>query len=497
MGLTTDVISLIRKTKPKSSNYFNKENFEKINTTITLQKIRIFSVIIVAFSMYFFYVDFVVLKDVEDLIFRKNLINIHIISFIISIIYLVLYKYIKKVNPLSLIPKIIIWAYIFIGIFLAALASINSQRLEIGNLNAYVFIIVIMALVYTVEPWSMLGIYIINHMFFIYKISTVDQSISVIISNQINSTAVVVAGISITFLFHAYRVKDFINKNKLEASESTFKKLFYINPLPLYVIRFTDGVFLFANEKALNFYTISKGVIASVKIRDIYANKEEWTHISEEIKKTGYAHNRIVEQLSLAGEKRWVITNYEVIDYNDEKAILCGVTDISEIKKMENQLIEHASTDPLTGVINRRKGLEILEDVVVLAKEGKLSFILCFVDINGLKIVNDKYGHNEGDFLITTICNVIKDKISSEDILFRHGGDEFIILFKGKSIYEVKIICDKIKDKLQDLNNKGIKPYPIGISFGLYEYDKNKSITVKQIIEIADKEMYKSKTKSI
>jgi len=159
----------------------------------------------------------------------------------------------------------------------------------------------------------------------------------------------------------------------------------------------------------------------------------------------------------------------------------------------KKRLIKYAYTDSLTGIPNRRKGLELLNNALEKARHNKTSLIICFVDINDLKKVNDSFGHSEGDKLIIIISNVLCKIISDNITVFRYGGDEFIIIIENKTITEAENLCNSIKEQFDILNQEENKPYSIDASFGLYEVDVDKEYTVKEIIEAADRNMYYKK----
>jgi PleD family two-component response regulator len=97
------------------------------------------------------------------------------------------------------------------------------------------------------------------------------------------------------------------------------------------------------------------------------------------------------------GDSKWVMINYELLEYQSESCILAGITDITDLKAVEHELSLHASMDILTGNLNRRSGMKKLQLELLRAKNNDTSFLLCFIDINSLKLVNDQYGHREGD----------------------------------------------------------------------------------------------------
>lgn len=175
--------------------------------------------------------------------------------------------------------------------------------------------------------------------------------------------------------------------------------------------------------------------------------------------------------------------------------IITGVAFIVSKKyaQQQEELQRFASLDSLTGVLNRRTGLSLLESKlnVIKNREGKLT--ICFVDIDGLKVVNDKFGHNEGDNLIYTVTNIFKEAVRDNDIICRMGGDEFLLVFLECDIQRADIVWNRIQEKFEQVNNTESREYTISASHGFVEYDGSDSISLNELIEIADDRMYEEK----
>ncbi len=169
------------------------------------------------------------------------------------------------------------------------------------------------------------------------------------------------------------------------------------------------------------------------------------------------------------------------------------VRDITEIKEAQSKLQMYATTDMLTGVLNRRAGLLVLEKQLQMCKRNNLKLTTCYIDINGLKYVNDMYGHQEGDEFILIITNILKETIREADSLCRLGGDEFLLVFPECGVVDASIIWNRIQQSLEEYNQKQIKRYDVSISGGFSEYEPSKNISVEELISIADSEMYKNK----
>lgn len=163
------------------------------------------------------------------------------------------------------------------------------------------------------------------------------------------------------------------------------------------------------------------------------------------------------------------------------------------IKKLASEKARiYAMTDSLTGVYNRRACFDYLNQLVENRSE-ETPFSVAFVDADGLKNVNDTFGHTEGDLLIMTICQCIKNNIKASDQLCRLGGDEFLIVLDNANITSAQQIWKRIQAEIDAYNAKQAKPYTISASVGLVEYTPAKHASIDTLIDEADKKMYAAK----
>jgi len=186
-----------------------------------------------------------------------------------------------------------------------------------------------------------------------------------------------------------------------------------------------------------------------------------------------------------------------LIDRNKLKTgIVLIFRDISERKKKEEQLSHFATTDILTGVYNRRMGMELLGKEIKITKRRNSLLSICFLDLDGLKKVNDEHGHQEGDKLLKKVALVIKNNIRESDIFCRMGGDEFLVIFPDSSEEAAEGIWQRILTDFQKMNRSQKCKYPMHVSHGIVEYHKGcfeEGKEIDELIELVDKRMYKEK----
>lgn len=489
----------LAKTLFLNMDFKNHLEFERKYLLLSLQRGKTFTWFVFIMGFFSLYLDFILYQDPSiDLIYRRNLFTMHIAVFLLSITYLIFYKLLEKKNlQNSYMAKALILSEICVIVFFASILSLNSQRFN-GNIDAYIMIVLVGALITPVYPKWVLSIYAVNHVFFLIGLSYFCTDNSVIVK-QCNSTMTILAAMFLFLLLYRSNVINFLNEEMLREDKQTFIKLFEMNPFPLLISRFEDGKIQYANNKAVLFYEFPEEIPDGLNYIDLFKDTRDFENIRKRLEADRKVTDYLSEQktLSESGSTKYTVVNYELIDYFGEKSILSGIADIGEIKRIEKKLSLYASTDPLTGVLNRRAGMELLQMRFEGARYGQAGFNLCFFDVDNLKAVNDTFGHLEGDAMITDVCRAIMQELHQDDVIFRYGGDEFIILFENKCEQEVRKICARIARQFKALNQSKQKPYWIDASFGVfsYEYKPDINLSLEQIIEMADKDMYHSKTK--
>lgn len=163
---------------------------------------------------------------------------------------------------------------------------------------------------------------------------------------------------------------------------------------------------------------------------------------------------------------------------------------IEEFKSMKIKLQYDACMDAVTGVLNRRAGLKILEKTIFDATKQEENFIICFADIDDFKKVNDVVGHNAGDEILAQVGSILRANIRNTDTVFRIGGDEFIIIFPNTTLQVAKTICSRVCMNIYELKARDNANYKMGLSCGLSQYNFNSKISASELIRRADEGMY-------
>lgn len=164
-------------------------------------------------------------------------------------------------------------------------------------------------------------------------------------------------------------------------------------------------------------------------------------------------------------------------------------------KQLEEKLEKLAHLDSLIGICNRRYCLELLDRHIKLAKRNKTPILLAYIDIDNFKIINDTYGHKEGDEILKEVVKLFKITLREIDIICRVGGDEFLLIFPNSSFNDAPLIRERLNKNLEKLNQTLDKPYKIGFSVGVSSYNPDHPQSIDELIGIADERMYEEKKK--
>lgn len=162
--------------------------------------------------------------------------------------------------------------------------------------------------------------------------------------------------------------------------------------------------------------------------------------------------------------------------------------------KMHNiQLDNEAKKDELTKTLNRR-GFEVqAEEVLRNAKNTGKYLLVAYADMDNLKIVNDRFGHKEGDFSLKSIAEMLHSIFEEDDIIGRIGGDEFAILALREEPVDMKKLRSKVTACMDAFNQKCEKPYYIRMTIGGYTQNFMLGCKLANLLENADDDLYEAK----
>ncbi len=161
------------------------------------------------------------------------------------------------------------------------------------------------------------------------------------------------------------------------------------------------------------------------------------------------------------------------------------------IDNLENKYVH----DPMTGLFNRRGFYQRVEPVYEQCVRENMPIMVMSVDLNGLKYINDTYGHADGDIAISTVGKALSNAAPPLFTCARFGGDEYVVAGQVESKEETKEFYKNVLAFLEDFNENSEKPYQVNASIGYVTGVPNEQLTLDEFIKQADENMYKEKVR--
>ena len=169
--------------------------------------------------------------------------------------------------------------------------------------------------------------------------------------------------------------------------------------------------------------------------------------------------------------------------------------DVTELRGIARQMSYQASHDALTGLVNRREFERRLQDSLELARSSAQTHVLCYLDLDRFKIVNDTSGHMAGDNMLREIAALVKEAVRDSDTVARIGGDEFALLLVGCPLEKATQIAEDVSVAIRDYRFVWKdKIFAIGVSIGLVEIGRE-STSIEDVMSAADSACYVAKSR--
>jgi len=276
-------------------------------------------------------------------------------------------------------------------------------------------------------------------------------------------------------------------ESALQQSEADLQRLFDISPFPVIITRKSDARFLKVNQAAMELFELSTEDLNKYTGLDFYVDQDERNILLNKLSEQRKIQNEALKLKTKHGKEIWCLIDATVIDFEGEECFLKGIADITEQKRIQEELKFLSMHDALTGVYNRTYFETEMER---LQKGRRHPVSIIMLDTDNLKVVNDTYGHLQGDKMLQTVATAVKEILRSDEVFARIGGDEFAILLPNADEETSRLVVARIKDQLEKYaGENGNRPIKVSIGLGVAGVGKDVNEAFKQ----ADANMYSDK----
>jgi diguanylate cyclase (GGDEF)-like protein/PAS domain S-box-containing protein len=279
-------------------------------------------------------------------------------------------------------------------------------------------------------------------------------------------------------------------ETSLRESERRFRVL--ADTIAAVVLIFTDDACTYANHAAELMTEYTSDELLRMTLRDLVdADCHDRVYADEASPHGGrmLTGRHELKIRTRSGLFKWWDVTLGALDYSGRKMKVLTALDMTQRKQMEEEIRQMVVTDPLTGLGNYRRMVDIMSAEAERSRRSGRPFALILLDSDNLKKINDAFGHQVGSRALCRVANALRAACRAIDTAARIGGDEFAVVLPETDAAGAQAVADRIS---QSVINDTEQPQ-ISISFGIAAMLPNSSDSVEQIFAAADAALYSMK----
>ncbi|MDK9582743.1 sensor domain-containing diguanylate cyclase [Lelliottia wanjuensis] len=279
--------------------------------------------------------------------------------------------------------------------------------------------------------------------------------------------------------------------NYQRKKQGFYARFFQTNSAPMLLIDpARDGLIVDANLAALNFYGYHHDTMCSKHTWEINTLGRDILPIMTEIARLPGGHKPLNFVHRLAdGSTRHVQTYAGPIEIYGDKLMLCIIHDITEQKRLEQELEHAALRDSMTGLLNRRQFYLITEQTNPSHLPAQQQFSLLLVDTDHFKNINDVFGHSKGDEVLISLSRMLEACSRKDDFVFRWGGEEFVLLLPRTTLDVAMQVAETIRAEVARIAIPGLPRFTVSIGVARHNPDES----IDDLFKRVDDALYRAK----
>lgn len=276
------------------------------------------------------------------------------------------------------------------------------------------------------------------------------------------------------------------------AAQSRLESIVEANPVPL-LIAFEDDSIIFTNRRAAESLGLEAEAAMGHRLAPYFDRPQEYRRLMRRLKHEGRIDGAVVRMRRADGALFWGLLSVRPIALAGEQAVLISFSDITERKSLEEELHRLATTDPLTGILDRRRYLELSDQELKRASRYHKEVAIVMIDIDHFKEVNDRHGHAAGDEVLRQFANTCRAALREQDLFGRLGGEEFALTLPETNAGDAREVADRLRQAVHERPARTERgevsvTVSIGITQGIQGDDMDTAL------RRADRAMYRAKS---
>lgn len=283
---------------------------------------------------------------------------------------------------------------------------------------------------------------------------------------------------------------------ELADSEERLRAVLDSAPMPMVVTRDRDSVIVYGNGPSATIGNHSLEGIVGRPATSFYRDPADRDRIQQLFRERGSLQSEEVCLLSADGRELWMLLSMVPVMYDGEPSVLSTLVDFTDRKRLEIELKRLATTDALTGAVNRRSFLERAGAELNRSRRYGAPLSLVMMDVDHFKRINDTLGHARGDDALCRVVQVCGQVVRKEDVLGRLGGEEFALLLPQTSLEEAHHLVERLREHIagsrMDDGHPGAPAVVLTASFGVTSMRPD-DLSVDDLLGRADAALYRAK----
>ena len=203
---------------------------------------------------------------------------------------------------------------------------------------------------------------------------------------------------------------------------------------------------------------------------------------------TGHADEHSADSAIAAGAREFIKKPFSIDEF------ILRFDKMMRDREGEKVLLTLSLTDELTDLYNRRRFFVLAEQYLKLAIRSKKRLLLFYLDMDDLKSINDRFGHNDGDQALIALGSILKKTFRESDIIARIGGDEFVVLLESTDEND-EILITRLHENIKNYNAEVSQDYKLSVSVGVADFNPEHPVSIDELLSKADALMYAQKRK--